>query len=205
MNGPDLDEFAALWKDEPDPLDQAQIEACARRARRRGRLLDYIDYAVLLLMFVMVVGGSLVSTSPLTIALAVPLMLALTWLTWRRRSLRQMARTLNTSDRTAFLETSLRNARADLRRTSIGLASIPFVVPVALFFKVSVRTGGGPHEIWEAFLVWAQTPRAPIGIVLLLILATFALRSMRKTKAEIRRLEALSQGYVAEAEIEREG
>jgi hypothetical protein len=205
MNRPDFDEFAALWQDGPDPLEQAEMEAYARSARRRGRLLDYIDYAVWLSLLIIAVGGSFISTSPLTIALAVPLMLGLTWMTWRRRSLRQMARTLNTSDRAAFLETSLRNARANLRRTIIGLASIPFVVPVALFFKVSVRTGGGPQEIWEAFLAWTQTPRAPIGILLLLTLAAFTWRSMGKTKAEIQRLDALREGYEVEAELERKG
>ena len=205
MNRPDFDEFAALWQDGPDPLEQAQMEAYARAARRRGRLLDYIDYAVWILLFVLFVGGAFISTTPLTIALAVPLMLAMTWLTWRRRRLRQMARTLNTSDRAAFLETSLRNARANLRRNTIGLVLIPLVVPLALIFKVSVRTGGGPLEVWEAFLMWVQTPRAPIGTVLLLIVALFSLRSRRKTKAEVQRLESLREGYEIEAEWERQG
>jgi hypothetical protein len=204
MNGPDVDEFAELWQEGPDPLEQAQMEAYARQARRRGRLLDYIEYAVWVSLLVMVVGGSFLSTSPLTLALAVPLMLAVTWLTWKGRRLRQMARTLNTSDRAAFLETSLRNARANLRRNTIGLVSIPLVLPVALIFKVSIRSGGGPQEVWQAFLAWSQTIRAPIGIVLLLILTVFTLRTRRKTKAEIRRLTALRESYEAEAERERE-
>jgi hypothetical protein len=204
MNRPDVDEFAALWQDGPDPLEQAEMEAYARGARRRGRLLDYIDYAVWISLFGMFVAGSFVSTSPLTIAFGLPLMLAMTWLTWRRRRLRQMARALNTSDRGAFLETSLRNARANLRRNTIGLVLIPLVVPVALIFKVSIRSGGGLLEVWEAFLMWTQTARAPIGIGLLSLVTAFSLRSRRKTKLEIQRLEALRKGYEVEAEWERE-
>jgi hypothetical protein len=181
------------------------MEAYARSARRRGRMLDYIDYAVWISLVVVFVAGSFLSTSPLTIAFAVPLMLGLTWMTWRRRSLRQMARTLNTSDRATFLETSLRNARANLRRTAIGLASIPFVVPVAVFFKVSLRTGGGPLELWAGLVAWAQSPRSVIVISILLIIAGLTLRSMRRIKTEIGRLEALREGYEVEAELEREG
>jgi hypothetical protein len=205
MNRPDVDEFAALWQDGPDPLEQAEMEAYARRARRRGRLLDFIDYAYWISFLVIFVAGSLVSTSPLTIAFAVPLMLGLTWVTWRRRRLRQMARTLNTSDRSAFLETSLRNARANLRRTRIGFAALPFVVPAAVFFKVSVRTGGGAHELWEGLVAWALSPRSVIVISILLIIAGLTWRSMRRIKTEIQRLDALSQGYEVEAELEREG
>lgn len=203
MNRPELDEFAALWQGDPDPLEQAQMEAYARRAARRGRLIDYLDYAVWISLFGSFVAGAFVSHSLFSILLAVPLMLAVTWMTWRRRSLRQMARTLDTADRGSFLQTSLRNARANLRRNTIGLVSLPFVVPAALIFKVSVRSGGGPAEVWAAFLVWAHTPRAPIGIVLLLVLAGFTLRARRKTKVEIERLEALRQGYEVEAEWER--
>jgi hypothetical protein len=202
MNRPELDEFAALWNDGPDPLEQEQMEAYARTARRRGRLLDYIDYAAMLGLFVMFVGGALISTSPLTIAVAVPLMIAVTWMTWKRRNLRQVARTLNTSDRAAFIESSLRNARANLRRNTIGLASMPFLVPVALAFKVSLRTGGGPAEVWDAFLLWTQTLRAPLTVVGLLVIAAFALRARRKIKSEMRRLETLRAGYEAEAERE---
>lgn len=205
MNRPDVDEFAALWQDEPDPLEQAQMEAYARTARRRGKLLDLIDYAYWIWFLVIFVLGSFISTIPLTIAFAVPLMLGLTWITLRRRRLRQMTRAMSTSDRAAFLETSLRSARANLRRTIIGLASIPFVVPAAVFFKVSIKTGGSLPEVWEAFLVWAQSPRAPVAITLLLIVAAFTVRSLRRTKAEIHRLETLREGYQVEEELERKG
>ncbi|HEX8578735.1 MAG TPA: hypothetical protein VF655_03980 [Allosphingosinicella sp.] len=203
MSRPEFDEFAALWQDGPDPLDQAEMDAYARKASRRGQLLDYIDYAVWISLIVMLVGGAVISHSPLTLALAVPLMLASTWLTLRRRRLRQMARTLDTSDRAAFVETSLRNAAANLRRNTIGLLLIPLVMPMALIFKVSIRSGGGPQEVWHAFLLWAQSPRAVVGITLLSALAVLTLRSRRKTKAEILRLQGLREAYRTETDWER--
>ncbi|HEX8125702.1 MAG TPA: hypothetical protein VF548_08985 [Allosphingosinicella sp.] len=199
MNGPEFDEFAALWQGDPDSLDQARMEAYARRARRRGKLLGYLDYAFAVLLIAILVIGSFISLTPLTVAIAVPLMIAVTWLTWVRRSVRQMTNTLNTSDRAGFLESSLRNAAANLRRNTIGLASLPFLVPVALAFKVSIRTGGGPAEIWEALGHWIHTGRAPITILALLVWAGLSLRRRARLKAEIRRLEGVRRGYEAEA------
>jgi hypothetical protein len=200
MSRPEFDEFAALWQGSPDPEEQARMEAYARAARRRGRLFDYFDYAYAVSLIIVFVGGTFISTSPLTIAVAVPLMIAVTWMTYKRRRLRQMTRTLNTTGRAAFIESSLRNARANLRRTTISLAALPLVVPVALAFKVSIRTGGGPQEVWEALLLWTQTIRAPLTILGLLIIAGLTLRSRRRIKAEIGRLEGLRDGYEAEAE-----
>lgn len=200
MTGPDLDELAELWQGDPDPAEQDRLEAYGRRARRHGRLLGYLDYAFAILLFAVIVIGSFMSLSPLTVAIAVPLMIAVTWLTWVRRSVRQMTRTLNTSDRASFIESSLRNAAANLRRNTIGLASLPFLVPVAVAFKVSIRTGGGPEEIWEALGDWIHTARAPITILAILVWAALSLRRRRRLKAEIRRLEGLRRGYEAEAQ-----
>lgn len=205
MTGPDLDELAELWQGDPDPAEQARMEALAAKARRRGRLYDHIEYVVGIALVAIFVAGSLIVASPVTIALGVPLMIAVTWLTWRRRALRQMARTLNTSDRGAFIESSLSNARTNLRRNMIGLVTIPFLVPMALAFKVSVRTGGGPGEVWNAFLQWAHTPRAAVTVVALAIMAGLTLRSRRKIRREIRRLESLRLGYEQEAERDGEG
>jgi F0F1-type ATP synthase assembly protein I len=204
MNRPDFDEFAALWQDEPDPLAQAQMEADARRARRRGRLFDFLEYVFGILLVGIFIGGAFISTSPLTMVVAVPLMLGIGWLTWRRRALRQMARTLNTSDRAGFIDSSMRNARADLRRNTMGLAFLPLLVPIAFVFKVSLRTGGGVQAVLEALTVWMQTPRAPITIGVLIVIAGFTIRSRRRIHRELERLERLRIGYEIEAEHERE-
>jgi hypothetical protein len=205
MNRPDLDEFAALWQDGPDPLEQEQMEAYARTARRRGRMLDWLNYALAAALLLMLLIGSLISPSPLTLAVGVVLMIAVTWMTWRGRRLRQMTRSLSTTSRGAFIEGSLLSARANLRRNTLGLLSLPLVIPVAFAFKVSLRTGGGLHALPHALLAWAQTPRAAITIGVLLIMAAFVLRSRRKTRSEIDRLEGLRIGYELEAEHEGEG
>ena len=202
MNRPDFDELAELWQGEPDAAELAQFEASARKARRHGKLLGYLDYAFAMLLLAMVIVGSLVSVSPLTPLIGLPLMLAIAWITWKRRQVRQMTRALDTLSPPAFIESSLRFARGKLRRATLTLAALPLVVPVALAFKVSLRTGGGPQEVWEAFLIWTHTPRAFLTVLALIVIAAFNLRSCFRSKAEIKRLEKLREGYEAEAERE---
>jgi hypothetical protein len=203
MNRPEFDEFAALWQDEPDLMEQAQIEAYARAARRRGRLLAYADYAIAVLLVGGFAIGIFISKNPLTLIPAVLLMIAIIWMTWKRRQMRQMALTLSTSDRESFIESSIRNVHANLRRQYISIGSLPFIVPLALFFKVSLRTGGGPQEVLEAFVAWTQTIRAPITVILLMGVAALSLRSIRKLKRELRQLERLRSGYREEADKEK--
>jgi hypothetical protein len=200
MNRPDLDEFTALWRIAPDPEEQARLDAYARSARRRGLFLAYIDYAVAFLLIGVSVIGAFISHTPLTLAASVVIVIVTIWMTWRRRALRQMALTLHTSTREGFIESSLRNARANQRRVTLSLTTIPFLVPLALTFKVSIRTGGGPEEVLQAFVEWTQTTRALITVVVLLIIAGLSLRSRRRLQEEIRRLESLRRGYELEAD-----
>jgi uncharacterized protein (TIGR03382 family) len=204
MNRPEFDEFAELWQDGPDPLEQEQMDSYARKARRRGRLFDILEYVSGIALVGIFIAGAFVSASPLTITLAVPLMIGISWLTWRRRALRQMAKTLNTSDRASFIDSSMRHARAALRRNSLGLALLPLLVPIAFIFKVSVRTGGGPQAVLEAMAVWLHTPRAPITIAILVLVGAFSMHSRRKIQREIEKLDRLRIGYELEAERERE-
>ena len=200
MNDDEFDRLAALWN-EPDPEEQAHFERLARRARRQGRLLAYADLA----WFVLIVGGSafaaLIAPGPITMAAAVLLLVATVWLTWRRRKYRQMARTLDTTDRASFLQSSVRNARANLRRVTLSLIAFPLLVPVAKFLKLSFVTGGDISDMPEVLSDWAQSLRGMLTIFAMALVVAYAMRSRRRIKMELRRLEELR---IAEAEGARQ-
>jgi hypothetical protein len=199
MTGPDLDEFAELWQGDPDPEEQARMEALAEKARRRGRLLAYADIALAAL----IVGGSLFGAfavrGPVTMVTALLLVVGTTWFTVKLRATRQMSRTLSTVDRESFIESSMRNARASLRRITIGLIFVPLLVPTVIVWKVSLRHGGRIPDPLHVMLDWAQSPRGVITMCLMAAAAVFTLRSRRKLKREIRQLEELRAAYREEA------
>jgi hypothetical protein len=197
MREPDFDDLADLWQD-GEEVDREVFEAMARRARRRGRLLGYADLG----LFVLLVGGVLSSVfmtpNPTSIVIAIPLLVATVWLSLTRRRLRQMSAALDTSDPATFLESSVVNAKANLRRVNLSLMLLPPIVAMAAVFKGSQRTNGGieslPQGVWE----WASSVRAMIALTIIFLIFLSVVWSRRRLRAELSRLESLRQDYEEE-------
>jgi hypothetical protein len=109
-----------------------------------------------------------------------------------------MARSLDTASRQAFLETSISNAAANLRRNRLGLAFFPVGMVLALTSKMALRTGGRSELMWGSFLDWMQTPRGIITLILLALVFAWGVRSGRRTRLELRRLEELRAVFAEE-------
>lgn len=198
MTDPELQELAELWR-QPDAAEAEKFKALARRARRQGRFLAYADAALAVLL----IGGSLLvlvaSHGPVTTSAAIILLIATVWLTWRRRKLRQMASTLDTADRQSFIESSLRSARANLRRVTLSLMALPPLVVAALLAKTSLREGAAVADPVQLLADWARSPRGMISLAVFALIFAFAGRSILRIRAELRRLKALRRAYEEEA------
>jgi L-cystine uptake protein TcyP (sodium:dicarboxylate symporter family) len=197
MTDPELQELAELWQ-EPDAAEAENFQALARRARRRGRFLAYADWA----LAVALVGGSLfaILAAPgrLTTFAAIGLLIATIWLTWQRRRLRQMARTLDTTDRQGFIESSVRSARANLRRVTLTILALPPLVILALLMTMAARRGGHVSDPGQVLLDWAQSPRGMISLAIFALLIGLSLRSIARIRKELRSLKALRRAYEEE-------
>lgn len=197
MREPGFEDLADLWQD-PEGVDREAFEALARRARRRGRLLGYADLGFILLL----VGGTLLgifmTPEPTTIVAALALLVATLWLSWTRRRLRQMAATLNTSDPAAFLQSCVANAKANLRRVNLSLMLMPPFVAMAIAFKGSQHSKGGIDHLPQGILEWASSARTLIALTIVLLLVLGLVRSRRRLRAELSRLERLRLDYEEE-------
>jgi len=199
MTDPELQDLAELWQ-QPDAAEAEKFQLLARRARRRGRFLGYADWALALVL----VGGSLfallASHGPLTTFAAVGLLVATIWLTWQRRRLRQMASTLDTADRQAFIASSVRSARANLRRVTLSIIALPPLVILALLSKMAFRRGGYVSDPGPILLAWAQSTRGMISLAIFALIIAWSLRSALRIKKELRHLESLRRAYEEENE-----
>jgi hypothetical protein len=193
MREPGFEELAELWQDS-DEGNREAFEALARRARRKGRLLGYADIAFFVLLFGGLVPGVLLAPNASTVAIAMLLLVATLWLSWTRRRLRQMTATLNTGDPAAFLESSVANAKANLRRVNLSLAIMPPLVAIAVAFKGSQHSDGLEH-LWRGILEWASSPRAMIALAVVLLFFLSVVRSRRRLRGELARLESLRRDY----------
>jgi hypothetical protein len=196
MREPGFEDLADLWQD-PEEGDREVFERLARRARRKGRILGYADFGFILLL----VGGVLLSIfmtpNPMTIGFAILLLAATLWLSWTRRRLRQMAGTLNTSDPAAFLESSVANTKANLRRVKLSCVLLPPLVAMTIAFKGSQHSDGIAN-LPQGIVQWASLPRAWIALTVVLLVALSLARSRRKLRAELGRLESLQLDYEEE-------
>jgi hypothetical protein len=197
MREPGFEELADLWQDREEG-DREAFEALARKARRRGRLLGYADVALVVVFVGGIVPGLFLAPNPSTVAIAILLLAATLWLSWTRRRLRQMAATLNTSDPAAFLESSVANARANLRRVNLSLVIMPPLVAMAIAFKGSQHSDRIEH-LWQGILEWASSARAMIALAVVLLFFLSVIRSRRRLQAELGRLESLREDYEVES------
>lgn len=200
MTDPELEELAGLWQDS-DPAEVARFEALARRAQRKGRLLGYADLALAALLVGGTLFGTLMTPHPTTIAAAFLLIGATVWLTWKRRGLRQMAATLNTTDPAAFLESSVRNATANLRRVTLNLMLIPLFMACAILFRAS-RNASDVYHLLEGVWEWVSSARGTGALIIVALLLASLVRSRRRLRGELRQLEDLRRDYEEERQRE---
>jgi hypothetical protein len=197
MTDPDLQPLADLWT-ENDAGEQEAFEAMARKARLRGRIFAWLDYAAVAFILGTSLVGIFMKPGAVTMVAAIALIVITVIVTRKRRQIKQMTRTLDTASRQSFIETSLSNAGANLRRTRLSLA---FFVPgalLALTYKMALRVGGRTEQIPAEFIDWVQTPRGIITMALLALLFAWGLRTVRRIKQELRRLEELRAAYAEE-------
>ena len=198
MTDPDLQRLADLWT-EPDAAEQEAFESLARKARLRGRILAYLNFAAVGATVGGVALGVFMKPGAVTMVAAIALLVTTVIVLRKRRQIKQMTRTLETAGRQAFIETSISNATANLRRTRLSLAFFPIGVVMALTYKMSVRAGGNAERIPAEFVEWAPSPRGLITFAVLALIFAWGLRTAWRTRRELRRLEELGAAYAEEA------
>jgi len=198
MTEPGFDDLAALWN-EPDGAEQEDFAALARKARRQGKILAYVDFVFAMLLLGGIALSVFMTPNRTTIVVAVVLLVATAWITWKRRAMRQMSSALKTEDKTAFLRSSVGNATANLRRVTLSLTFFPIILLAGVAFKVSQRNGGYLEHPLVAMSTWAFSTRGAVSLTIMALIFATVIRSRLKIKGEIRRLKALQDEYAAEA------
>ncbi|HEX8225678.1 MAG TPA: hypothetical protein VF605_17845 [Allosphingosinicella sp.] len=203
MTDPDLQKLAELWKEADSAEPPQAFETMARKARRRGRIFAWLDVAAVTFILGTSLVGFLMEPGPVTMVAAIALVVTTLIVTRKRRQIKQMTRTLDTASRGAFIDTSISNAAANLRRTRLSLAFFPLGVVIALTYKMALRANGRTDLIPATFVEWVQTPRGIITMALLALLFAWGVRTARRTKRELRRLEELRAAYSEEDRQDR--
>lgn len=201
MSELDFDEIARLWRKSDASEDEA-TELLVRRAKRQGRLVGLADIVTGLLFILTTLFGFFMEPGIGTGSLGALLIAATLWANWKRRSLRQMTLSLDTSDRPQFLDVALRHAGGNIRRVSLSLVLFASIVIPAILFKLSYRNGGRLDHPLDTLGVWATSTRGLLVIPFILGIAWFLLLSRRKFRVEYQRIETLRREYQQETEMD---
>jgi len=196
----ELEQLAELWN-EPD-ANAEDIDALARRARRDAWLMGWADTAMAVIIVGSLALGAMMKPSMSVAAGAFVTIIMTLWINWKRRNFRQITRTLATANRTDFLESSIRLARTGLRRATFSLITFPACILAALLYRVSTR-GEIDHPA-IAIARWATSLRGMVALALLAALIIWMVRSRRRQRNELRRLEEIRRDYAEEAEREQQ-
>jgi len=201
MNDRELQELADLWQ-EPTVEPAEDVAELARRARRNAVLMGRVDALWGVIIVGAVGAGAFLRPSVPVVIGAVLTTVILLWVNWKRRKFRQMTQTLGTGDRDDFLEASIRLARTAVRRANLNLLGFPPGILAALLYRVSTR-GEIQHPLL-AIAHWATSLRGIAALILLALLALWMLRTRRRHKNELRRLEETRAAYAEEAARDQE-
>jgi hypothetical protein len=205
MTDPELMDFAELWQSEPTAEERVEFEAAARRVQTQGRFLAFADIAFAVVLVSGMILGFFLQPGPISAVIAGLFIVATVWLSLQRRKVRNMARTLDTTDRHAFIASSLRNANASLRRVVLSMCFLPTFGLLAVLFKINMRSGGHLEHPLTALADWAVSTRGVIVLGGLAIIMAFLVRAWRKCRAELRRLRELDGAYQRATKLDDQG
>ena len=195
MNDRELQELADLWQ-EPAVEPTEDVAALARRARRNAVLMGRVDALWGVIIVGAIGAGVFLKPSVPVVIGAFLTTVILLWVNWKRRKFRQMTQTIGTEGTDDFLEASVRLAKTAVRRANLNLLAFPPAILAALLYRVSTR-----DEIQHPLLAivhWATSPRGMAALILLTLLALWMLRTRRRHKNELRRLEETRAAYAEE-------
>lgn len=201
MTDAELERLALLWR-RADPAERAMFEQVARRARLRARLIGYGDFVLFVVIFILLSVVVLRHWSLTSVATAIAILAVITWLNWRRRLYREQARTIDTSDRGRFLDTSITGARARLRALLLGLyLTLPLML-LTILFLISAEEGIGLDAAMAHVPGRLQSRRGVIFVLCFLLPVLWVIPVRKRVKAEIERLELLKRDYEEERRLD---
>lgn len=199
----DLDEFARLWREEPSAEESRALKQLAGQTARRAKLLGYAEIGAATVIGLAILFALVLNRTTVTVLSGGILLLALSWSSWKRYLLRQVAIIVSAGDGEALVEKEIAKARADLRRIKIGLLLYPPAVLLGHLLVDSVVRGGRSEDYLEVLA--NDLTDWPVGALLVLLFVCFLLyqlRAMAGLRKELRRLDGIREEYREEGRLD---
>ena len=204
MTQPDFDELARLWTQEQSPEEERILRSLVRRAGWQAKALQYAEVGMCVLLVIAVLVALFVNAQPATLIVGGLTIVAIMWSTWKRRH-RQEAMLIDAGDREKMLESAVRNGRASLKRSALGLTLLVPGFLLGTLLKYLIQSGGQIDGYLRALAASVTRPGwGMTGAILIALLLAYLARSHVRMRREVARLEQLRLEYRDEAQLDHQ-
>lgn len=188
-------EYAALWREQIDPKELAELQAMATKLKRTAGWRWLFDHALALVAAGLVWLAVFRYPGPPLFKLGLVLLLpVLVWHVWRRHQITKASRAIATDDPQVFFEAAIENVRAEINLATLSawLGALAFIV----CWLLGTAAYGFDHMYMN---FRSMSPLAParltlIAIVTILILF-YLIRDNIRLREQLRRLEAMHREW----------
>jgi len=183
--------YAELWQEQIEPEELAGLQAMAKNIERNARWKQLLEFS---LGFVFIAAvGVIFRIHPLSPALKTTFLLLVALIIgalWRRLEITKASRATDIADPRIFFDKAIKNARAELRLSTIGLWSLPPILVFCHFLMSAVHGFRGIELIlWE--LNDEHFARTTILGAVWVVFMIYFVRDNIRLREQLRRLESM--------------
>ena len=199
----DMEDWAALWAEEPSREEQHELARVARRASWRGTLIEYADLGFAICIALCILGAIALQPQPATLAIGLLSAGGLFWSSKKRHMLRQATLLAEARDRVVLLEHEIARTSAEHKRAAIGMWATPLVILSGAMLAY-LLTHSGSLAGFGASLVESMTevpvgPAITAGILALIYQQVLLAQQLKRGLGELRSLQG---AYREEARLD---
>jgi uncharacterized membrane protein len=193
----DLDRLGDVWRQQPDPEEMKRLQRTAATVARRARITQVTDIVVALAVAAVVIFLVASNPRPATMLMGTAAILVLLFSNIRLRKVRQIELGHLTGSTEEMLDQSINRVEATLRYLRVSLILFPLTVLVGAL--VAYAAQGRP--VLDGAQDWPfRNLLMPVGILVVIGVMVFCIRSIRRSRRELERLGAMRDAYRREQE-----
>lgn len=187
--------YAELWQEQIDPEELVGLEAMAKNIERTARWKRLLEFslgavfigAVCVVFWIHPLSPALKTTFLLLVAMTLGGL-------WRRQEITKASRATDIADPRVFFDKAIKNARVELRLSTIGLWSLPPILVFCHFLMSAVHGFKGIELIlWE--LNDEHFARTTILTAIWILFMIYFIRDNIRLREQLRRLERMHREW----------
>jgi uncharacterized membrane protein YidH (DUF202 family) len=195
MTPHDFPEYAALWREQVDPKELAELQSMATKIKRSAGRRWLLDRVLALFAVGMTCLAILRYPAPPLIKLSLVLLLLVPiWYMWRRHQITRTSRAIAIDDPQLFFQAAIENMRAEIRLSTISAwLGIPvFIIAVSL--AAAARGFDNLYiNLRNNFMLGSA--KIILATAIMVVALVFLIRDNIRLREQLRRLEAMRREW----------